>query len=311
LTVVLIVWLIASVIFAACWLLNRPPVLREWLLTNFRPWFLDQWAGIGMIGFGVSVFAAFYLMLAIHELGHVAAGLCAGFRYRSLRVGPLLFNRPFRASIYRGPGALVNGDAELIPVATDKLAWRGVAMVLGGQGANILSAMIVLVLPFPITVFSAFFIACSIVNGVNDLFPFGSRLAVSDGRRIWMLLGQPQRGERWLALLYLGGQINDGVLPELLSADFLAKAIEVRDSSADPVVGTCSYGMSPAENFWKRSATASMQAAVVLGSWVGKHALIIGYRSALRFCAYLSGVGLMIAFFISRRKEFSVFDGNR
>jgi hypothetical protein len=29
---------------------------------------------------------------------------------------------------YRGPGAIVNGVAELIPVATDQLAWRGVAM---------------------------------------------------------------------------------------------------------------------------------------------------------------------------------------
>src|SRR5262249_8236470 len=65
--------------------------------------------------------------------------------------------------------------------------------------------------------------------------PFESRLGVSDGRRIWMLLRQPARGERWLALLHLGGQLTDGVLPESLSADFLAKAIAVRDASADTV----------------------------------------------------------------------------
>ena len=71
-------------------------------------------------------------MLATHELGHVVAGLCAGFRCRSLRVGPLLFNGLFRVSLYRGPGAVVNCVAELVPVAADKLAARGVAMVLGG-----------------------------------------------------------------------------------------------------------------------------------------------------------------------------------
>jgi predicted MFS family arabinose efflux permease len=58
-------------------------------------------------------------------------------------------------------------------------------------------------------------------------------------------------------------------------------------------------------------ATAAAQAAAFLGSLVDQHALVIGYRSALRFCAYLSGVGLVISFFISRRKEISVFDADR
>jgi DHA2 family multidrug resistance protein len=57
-------------------------------------------------------------------------------------------------------------------------------------------------------------------------------------------------------------------------------------------------------------ALAARQTGVVLGSWVDQHALIIGYRNAFRFCAYLSGVGLAISFFISRRKEFSVFDAD-
>jgi hypothetical protein len=152
------------------------------------------------VGLGLSSLGAVWLMLAVHELGHIAAGLCVGFRRRALRVGPLLINRPLRLSLYRGPGALVQGIAELIPVATDKLAWRGVAMVLGGSVANTVSGVLLLLLPFPITIFSGLFIACSVANGVNDLLPFDSRLGVSDGRRIWMLLWKPERGELWLAL---------------------------------------------------------------------------------------------------------------
>src|SRR5262249_44197604 len=151
------------------------------------------------------------------------------FRLRSYRVGPLLFTPPFRVTLYRGPGAVVNGVAELIPIATDKLAWRGIAMVLGGPAANFLSALALVLLPIPITVFSACFIAFSIANGVSDLLPYESRLGVSDGRRIGMLLRRGGRGERWLALLRLGGELADGVLPEALSADFLAKAVAVRD----------------------------------------------------------------------------------
>ena len=235
LTALMMVWFGVVLIVAACWLLNRPPVLHQWFLTDVRHWFLDQWERIGVLGVAVSALAAFYVMLAIHELGHVVVGLCVGFRLRSYRVGPLLVNRPFRLSFYRGPGAIVQGVAELVPAVSDKLPWRGVAMVLGGPAANLLSATVVLLSPFPISAFSGFFIAFSIANGVNDLFPFESRLGVSDGRRIWMLLRQPKHGERWLALLHLGGQLTDGVLPESLSADFLAKAIAVRDASADTV----------------------------------------------------------------------------
>jgi hypothetical protein len=130
----------------------------------------------------------------------------------------------------------VNGVADLIPIASDKLAWRGVLMAVGGPAANFLSAILMLCMPVPITIFSGLFIAFSIANGVNDLFPFESRLGVSDGRRIWMLLRQPERGERWLALLHLGGELDDGMLPEALSADFLAKAIAVRDESTDTVM---------------------------------------------------------------------------
>jgi hypothetical protein len=235
LAVLLTVWLVALAIVAVCFLLNRPPILRQWFLTDFRLWLLDQWSRVGVVGFVVSSLAALYLMLAIHELGHVVAGLCVGFRFRSLRVGPLLFSRQFRVSLYRGPGAFVNGVAELIPVASNRLALRGVAMVMGGPVANFLTAVIALFLPLSFTVFSALFIAASLANGLNDLFPFESRLGVSDGRRIWMLLRQPERGERWLALWHLGGELNDGALPEALSADFLAKAIAVRDDSVDTV----------------------------------------------------------------------------
>lgn len=49
------------------------------------------------------------------------------------------------------------------------------------------------------------------------------------------LLWQRAWGERWLALLRLGGEFNDGVRPESLSADFLAKAVAVRDESVDTV----------------------------------------------------------------------------
>jgi DHA2 family lincomycin resistance protein-like MFS transporter len=60
------------------------------------------------------------------------------------------------------------------------------------------------------------------------------------------------------------------------------------------------HGSTPAE--------AVSQGEAVLGSWVNLHAQVIGYQTGLRFCAYLSAVGLVVACFISRRKEPSIFD---
>jgi len=60
------------------------------------------------------------------------------------------------------------------------------------------------------------------------------------------------------------------------------------------------HGSTPAE--------AVLQGEAVLGYWVNLHAQVIGYRIGLRFCAYLSAVGLVVSCFIHRRKEPSIFD---
>jgi len=55
---------------------------------------------------------------------------------------------------------------------------------------------------------------------------------------------------------------------------------------------------------------AAAQTDALLGTWVQMHAQVIGYRAALQFCAWLSGVGLLISLVISRRKEISVYDAD-
>jgi MFS family permease len=55
-------------------------------------------------------------------------------------------------------------------------------------------------------------------------------------------------------------------------------------------------------------SSAAGQTDAVLGYWVNLHAQVIGYRIALRFCAFLSAVGLAISCFISSKKEISVYD---
>jgi MFS family permease len=60
------------------------------------------------------------------------------------------------------------------------------------------------------------------------------------------------------------------------------------------------HGSSPGE--------AAVQAEAVLGQWVELHARVIGYRTGLRLCAWLSAAGFFVTLLIHRRKEVSVFD---
>jgi hypothetical protein len=198
-------------------------------------WVMEEWTGTRIVLIGASVIAAYFLMVALHEGGHVLGGLATGFRFQLLRIGPLMINRPFRMSFYGGPGAASNGVAQMLPVTTEKLARRAIVLVLAGPAANIVSGSIVLLLPFSKGMFSGLFILFSLANGLSDLLPIEGRLGVSDGRRIGMLVRQRELGERWLALMKLTAELAAGESFASISPDFLAKAIAVRDASADTV----------------------------------------------------------------------------
>ena len=43
-----------------------------------------------------------FVAVAIHETAHALVGVAAGFRFNSLRIGRVQFDRPFRFSLYRG-----------------------------------------------------------------------------------------------------------------------------------------------------------------------------------------------------------------
>src|SRR5262249_58908961 len=65
-----------------------------------------------LIGFSVTT---------IHELGHLLFGVCVGFRYSSMFLGPLQFNAPFRISLNPDPRSWWHGGVTLVPDGTERL----------------------------------------------------------------------------------------------------------------------------------------------------------------------------------------------
>jgi hypothetical protein len=216
-------------------------------------------AASNILLFAASTVLIAFAAVAIHELGHILAGLAAGFRFNAMRIGPFQFDRPFRISRYRGPGAWTGGGASLFPANTDNLARRAMVMIVAGPVANILTGSALLLVPYSKGYFSWVFIFCSIFGGMVELLiPFRIPAFVSDASRIWMLLRNRQSGERWLAIVKLGAELSEGKMPESLSAGFLAKAVAVHDHSPDTVTA---YALAYAAAFHRNN---DVEAALAL-----------------------------------------------
>jgi hypothetical protein len=218
----------------------HPPfvgTIRRWILVQHERLLPGPRSFSRIVFVGLASLLIGFLITAIHELGHLIVGLCVGFRCRSMFLGPLQFNAPLRIALNPDPRAWWHGGVSLFPEKVDHLCARAIPMVLAGPAANLVSGCAVLLAPFPRGIFTWLFIVGSFLAGtVELLLPLYGPTFVFDGRRIWMLLRDKLRGERWLALMRLIADIRAGVPPESLSTPLLAKATAVRDDSGDTVI---------------------------------------------------------------------------
>lgn len=199
------------------------------VLVPFRDW-ADQ------IGFKIVVVVPLlsFLVIIVHELGHLILGLCVGFRLSSIRFGPVQISPPFRVSWQRERRSGSAGLVRMLPVQTENLRARAIIFILGGAGANILAGWLTLYAASGMVLFKTF-AALSIVIGGANLLPFTNRTHYSDGKRILMLLRNRKQGERWLAVLRLADDLYNGIDPENLSPEFLARVTAFTDDTPDTV----------------------------------------------------------------------------
>jgi hypothetical protein len=218
----------------------RPPFVESFLqrgLTQVEHLLRDFGTPAGIVFVCLISILIGFSVMAIHELGHLIVGVLVGFRRHSMFLGPLQFNARFRLSLNPDRRSWWHGGVTLIPDKPEKLRAGALAMVFAGPAANLLTGCGVLLLPYDKGFFSWLFIVASLLAGVVELFlPIRGPTFVFDGLRIWMLLWDRGRSERWLALMRLLADARDGVSPELMSSALLAKATAVRDDSMDTLM---------------------------------------------------------------------------
>lgn len=243
------IWLLGVALGFLVFSLTKQPVLDRWYAAVGEQIAPQGWTLTAVALIASYTLAAVLAPIAIHEAGHALVGVLVGFRFNSLRIGPVQFNRSLRVSLHRTRGTGAGGWTSLFPVKHDKLILRAIAMLLAGPLSNFSSVAFLLALPYAKGVLSWLFIVISTLLGLMNLIPFRNRAMISDGARILMLLQNRARGKRWLAILKLAEEMRSGVPAEKMTKEFLAKAVAIEDESPDTVTA---FAIAHAVAFWCR-----------------------------------------------------------
>lgn len=204
----------------------------------------------------VYFFLALVSAIIIHELGHLAAALSAGFRFRVLTLGPwsiIATPAGLRHRISFKILGLIQGQQISTPVAGEGTDRQFVRYLAGGGFANLVTAGVAfLALMFPgipadLRAFLFALSAVSIILGIVNLLPWRTAQGVTtDGYNIRAILRNDDEALRFRALFDLMGNIYSGVRPRDWSRESVACLQGSASSNYEKALGpllSCQYAL--------------------------------------------------------------------
>lgn len=187
----------------------------------------------------ILIFAA----IAIHEAGHVAAGVAAGMRFMLFAVGPVRIEREY------GGGRLAvswnrslgfwGGIAGCLPATTDRIRQQLAALVAGGPAASLLFALVagVVALRVPMPSLPAFVVGMaatmSAAIGAATLIPMRTGGFMSDGGQLLRLARGGPRADRHAATVTLVTRMMWGEPVRDWPREQVDRLVELRDGSLE------------------------------------------------------------------------------
>ena len=188
------------------WGLMWPALIVVWAQHGFNWWNTLLWPPV------------LYAVIAIHELGHVAAGKIVGMRMEGIVVGGLALHRAgerWRVSFHPrslGPQGFAMCVPDKKPLERERVAW----FVAGGPIASLLLALIA---GTALRMFGSgahdwiaaafwtnFFLMCLSLVGTDGVH-------VRDATRFHMLRSKPEEAQAYIALIRLYDEIARGRAP--------------------------------------------------------------------------------------------------
>jgi hypothetical protein len=190
------------------------------------------------LDFAGCMVAAYYLVILIHEAGHLCATGLVGFEFREIAIGPFLLSR--RASGLRPrfvPGrALAGGHVLAVPTSHQDLRRRFRILLAGGPVAT---ALVFAALAFlPLTLFTWSMWLWNLIVAGSCWIPFYVRGSVTDAKAL-LLLSRPGREGDWLAaILYIMAIDRQRVSPRDWPAEVVT---QLASDGASPPAATARY----------------------------------------------------------------------
>jgi hypothetical protein len=214
------------------------------LQARFPDVFDAPWTVARIVVAVASIAVATVAVVVLHECGHLAGGLLAGFRFNTMAIGPLKVDDRFRLSIHRGTLAWSGGWVAMFPAAPDRLRWRAIALVAAGPLTCIGVGTAGLLAGAIAGPGSAVFIVGCLLSAL-DLLPVRAGAVTWDGWRIVSLLRNDVWARRWLALITVAAEFRSGVAPDELPRPVIEDLVAVEDESVDtPIAHAVAYSAS-------------------------------------------------------------------
>ncbi len=196
----------------------------------------------GLLLTGALGLCALFLVLAVHEAGHVLAGLAAGFRFRFWAAGPFFLVKNDRGRLSAGwnrDAFLWGGLAATVPVDTRNLLQRMALVAAGGPAASLLlaaaSALVLFAsegaLPPAGRVAFSWLRLLSGLLFLGTAIPMKNGAFLTDGARTWRLVRGGPSAAREESLLGLEAHWSCGERPRNWSPATVEGALVPSDGS--------------------------------------------------------------------------------
>jgi hypothetical protein len=174
---------------------------------------------LALFGIWLSVL---FLVIAVHEFGHVIAGMIMGFHFQAVFIGYLSFmRRKNRIKLQVHNSVPSDGMAIMDIPLLPRLRKRLLFYVAAGPAANLICTTVSLLFMWVAVVQHVallrkavvIFIGWSLFIGLVSLIPRHFRGLTTDGAKLLILLRSPGRSRRWLSILALRRQLKANIRP--------------------------------------------------------------------------------------------------
>ncbi len=207
------------------------------LLVNWAPSFNPAFALDHPLEFGLTILGVYYLSVLLHELGHLAAGLAAGFAFRQFTVGPLVIYTENGGTRLQFVTARLFGGGQvmMVPESTENLRRKFLQFILGGPAVTL--SLFAIPIFLPETLFTGSLLLVNAIIACSSLLPYTINGRSTDAK---VLLGLGRKGpaaDRLATVLYLLAIDSRGVPPRDWPADSLHILEDDRGNSTYREIG--------------------------------------------------------------------------